>query len=70
MLRNRAGNALLADREYVMQLPEVSSVRRDQIIDNHCPELGQLRSNFEKEGFQKFDICHSWTKDASTLDIS
>ena len=52
MLGNRAGNTLLTDREYVMQLLEVTSVRRDEIIDNHCADMGQLRSDFAKERIQ------------------
>ena len=71
MLLNRTEDALSTDREYVMQLLEASSVRMDEIVDNHSGDLGRPRCNIEKEELHRlFDIYHSWTKVASTLGVS
>ena len=59
MLRNTSEDALSTEREYVMQLLEASSVRRDEIVDNHRGDLGRPRYHTEKEKLQKdFLISH------------
>ena len=37
---NHTDDALLTDREYVVQLLEPRSVCRDEIVDNPCGHLG------------------------------
>ena len=39
MLRNHTDDVLSTDREYVMQLFEHSSIRMDEVVDNHCSDF-------------------------------
>ena len=72
MLLNRTENALSTDCEFGMQLRKATSVRRDEIVDNHPGDLGRPRCNVEKEELETiFDsYVPSWTKVASTLGVS
>ena len=49
MLRNSSEDPLSTDRECAIQLLEASSVRRDEIVDNHRGDLRQPRYHVEKE---------------------
>ena len=53
MLRNTSKNALSTDLGYVVQLLEASSVRRDEIVDNHRGDLGRPIYHTEKEELQE-----------------
>ena len=59
MLRNHTDDVLSTDREYVMQLFEYSSIRMDEVVDNHCSDFRQLGNNVENEEiYQLFNIWH------------
>ena len=53
MFPNCTENASTKDREYLMQLLEPSTARRDEIVDNNYGDLGRPTSNVEKEELQK-----------------
>lgn len=59
MLRNHTDDVLSTDREYVMQLFEHSSIRMDEVVDNHCSDFRQLGNNVKNEEiYQLFNIWH------------
>ena len=53
MLRLCSEDPLSTDREYDMQLLETRPVNMNEIVDNHCGDLGQPRLHVEKEELKK-----------------
>ena len=57
--------------EFVMQLLEASSARRDEFVDNNRGDMRRPRYHVEKEELQRLsDIYNFWTNVASALGLS
>lgn len=51
MLCNHTDDVLSTDREYVMQLFEHSSIRMDEVVDNHCSDFRQPEITLKMKKF-------------------